>query len=344
MANTIGCLVMDLVGTELTAEERDLIQHPLVGGVILFTRNYQSRFQLKSLCTAIRQAKQSPILIMADQEGGRVQRFRDEFTRMPSMGYFGEQYKTNPQKALQWMSESAWLLATELVSAGIDLSLGPVLDLDRGLNTVIGNRAFAAESETVVALAKAFQHGLSQAGMAATGKHFPGHGAVHVDSHIGLPVDERSFEEVKRTDLQPFIAMIEAGIPAILAAHIVFPAIDALPAGFSRRWLHDILRGELKFTGTILSDDLHMEAANISADYADRVLAAREAGCDFALVCNHRPGVIAALDKVPAAMHQVAPERWQPLYIERKELSETFQTTPRWREIHSIITTLNEGV
>ena len=344
MADTIGCLVMDVQGTELTAEERELISHPLVGGVILFARNYQSRSQLKTLTRAIRQAKQTPLLIMADQEGGRVQRFRDEFTRMPPMGYFGEQYAINPQETLQLLSDSAWLLAQELISVGVDLSLGPVLDLNRGLNTVIGNRSFGESSEKVIALAQAFSLGLAQAGMAATGKHFPGHGHVHVDSHVGLPVDERSYEEVKRTDLQPFITLIQSGIPAILAAHIVFPAIDSLPAGFSKRWLRDILRGELNFTGTILSDDLHMEGANISADYADRVLAAREAGCDFALVCNYRAGVIAALDKVPAALHQVARDKWQPLYVQHKDLNDTYQTEPRWQKIHSLITTLNEGV
>ncbi|TAK71599.1 MAG: beta-N-acetylhexosaminidase, partial [Gammaproteobacteria bacterium] len=270
MTNTIGAFIVDVEGKDLTAEERELLGHPLVGGVVLFARNYESRDQLQHLCHQIRAAHKSPLLIMVDQEGGRVQRFKEEFTRLPPMATFGKAYDEEPEKACQSAKECGALMAAELLSVGVDLSLAPILDLDKKRNTVIGDRAFHANAQTVITLAKAFIRGMQETGMASVGKHFPGHGGVALDSHVAIPVDGRSLSELQCDDLMPFAHLIQAGIPALMAAHIVFPEVDELPVGFSSRWLKDVLRTQLKFTGTILSDDLNMEGANISSHYADR--------------------------------------------------------------------------
>lgn len=310
MTDTIGSLIISLEGSDLSPEERELLAHPLTGGVILFTRNYESRAQLKHLCQAIRSARKTPLLILVDQEGGRVQRFIPEFTRLPCMGEFGRQYTENPAAACQQARDCGHLMASELLSVGVDLSLAPVLDLNKGLNTVIGERAFHSDPQTVIQLASAFIQGMRTAGMASAGKHFPGHGTVTLDSHLATPVDERAMNDVEHDDMLPFAAMIKAGISAIMPAHIIFPRVDTLPVGFSRIWLQDVLRTRLGFTGPILSDDLNMQGANISANYADRVAAARAAGCDFALLCNNRNGVIQALDSLPYAMHLIDKEKW----------------------------------
>lgn len=310
MSDKIGALIVDVKTTELTPEEREILAHPLIGGVTLFTRNYDNRTQLKQLCESIRQSSKTPLLILVDQEGGRVQRFIEEFTRLPAMGALGEMYDTQPEKATQSAQHYGKLMAHEILTSGIDLSLAPVLDLNRGLNTVIGARAFHADPAVVTTLATALIEGMQAAGMAAVGKHFPGHGGVLEDSHLALPTDTRTFAEIANSDLLPFAALVKKGISAMMAAHIVFPAIDALPVSYSRRWLQDILRSQLKFQGTIFSDDLTMEGANISENYADRVKAAREAGCDFALLCNHPEGVIQAIDQLPLHAHWVSKEKW----------------------------------
>lgn len=308
-----GCLIADLEGREITAEEREIVSHPLVGGVILFSRNYESRSQLSHLCQSIRAVRSAPLLLMVDQEGGRVQRFINEFTRLPNMGVFGKTYDDNPDLAQNQAKHCGRLMAVELLTAGLDLSLAPVLDLNKGKNSVIGDRAFHSTSKAVIALAHAFVQGMQEAGMAATAKHFPGHGSVTLDSHVALPVDDRPLGEIESDDLLPFAALIQSGVSAVMAAHIVFSRIDNLPVGFSSLWLQDILRKRLGFTGTIFSDDLNMEGANISSNYTDRVVAAREAGCDFALLCNNRGGVIEVLDHLPHANHRVSKEKWSVL-------------------------------
>lgn len=313
MNDTIGALIISLDGLELTSEDKEILNHPLVGGVILFARNYASKRQLTALCQAIRDSRKQPALIMVDQEGGRVQRFKGDFSTLPPMGRFGELFTANPALACQEASACGALMASELLSAGVDLSLAPVLDVNRRLNTVIGDRAFHTDADTVATLSIAFMQGMKRAGMASVGKHFPGHGSVAVDSHIGLPVDLRTFAEVAASDLQPFVELIKAGIPAIMAAHILFPAVDDKPVGFSARWLKDILRGQLGFKGMIISDDLNMEGANISTNYADRAAAAKEAGCDVLLLCNQRPGVIQALDHLPWQAYQLHKHQWSML-------------------------------
>lgn len=311
--NKIGALIIDIVGHELSQEDREILAHPLVGGVILFARNYDSRKQLKQLCQQIHELRDTPLLIMVDQEGGRVQRFINEFTSLPAFSTFGKRYENDPYVACDSARYYGHLMASELLSTGINFSLSPVLDLNKGMSTIIGERAFHRDPIIVIQLAKAFIQGMQSAGMAATGKHFPGHGSVTLDSHVAVPVDERSLSEIEQEDMLPFIQLFNKGISAIMAAHIIFPKVDKLPVGFSHAWLHDILRVRLGFAGTIFSDDLHMEGANISANYADRMMCAREAGCDFVLLCNHRPGVIQVLDQVSSMPHQVTQDKWHAL-------------------------------
>ncbi len=319
MTKKIGSLMIDIAGLELTPEDADVLSHPLVGGVILFTCNYETREQLKRLCQQIRATRTQPLLIMVDQEGGRVQRFRNEFTRLPPMAYFGELYDSHPQQALQLARKHGHLMATELLTVGVDISLAPVLDLRNAISEAIGDRAFHANPAIVIILANAFIAGMRLAGMAATGKHFPGHGSIKQDSHVTLPNDERTLADLEKTDLIPFAALIKQGITAMMAAHLRFPQIDQQAISFSPYWLQTILRKKLGFNGVIMSDDLHMEGANISSHYADRVLAAREAGCDFTLVCNHRSGVINVLDQVPASAHLIDIEKWGKLQGQGKE-------------------------
>lgn len=334
MHSKIGPLVIDLQGFELTPEEKDLLAHPLVGGLILFTRNYENKSQLKSLCQAIRQARTKPILIMADQEGGRVQRFRQNFFALPPVGFLGEWYDKNPTIALELSRQTGWLMANEVIACGVDLSLAPVVDLNKGISTVIGDRAFHATPEAVTQLAHAYINGMREAGMTATIKHFPGHGSVAADSHHATPVDNRALKEILEVDVEPFRQLIQSGVAAVMAAHIIFPQVDQHQVGFSRRWLQDILRGQLKFNGTIMSDCLSMEGASISANYADRFIAAREAGCDVTLLCNHRAGVIQVLDQVQHEKHQLTADKWQPL---QANFTLTTQATERTAQTQSFL-------
>jgi beta-N-acetylhexosaminidase len=312
-SNKIGCFIIDLKSTELSPEEREMLAHPLVGGIILFTRNYESRQQLAHLCQQVRTAQKKPLLIMVDQEGGRVQRFIPEFSRLPRMAELGELYDTNPNAAIAMAKKCGMTMASELISAGVDLSLAPVLDLNKEICIAIGDRSFHADPRAVILLAQALVQGMKEMGMAATGKHFPGHGSVNTDSHTALPVDERSLDVIVKEDMVPFSALIKLNINAIMAAHIIFPAVDSLPVGYSSIWLKDILRGQLEFTGVVLSDDLNMEGANISANYADRVQASRDAGCDFTLLCNNHAGVIQVLDQLAAEKYNVSEEKWASL-------------------------------
>jgi len=296
----MGPVILDLLGPELNPEEKELLQHPLVGGVILFSRNYENPQQIKALCQAIRQSRTSPLLITVDQEGGKVQRFREGFTLIPPMAEIGELYDKDQNLGIQQAQHWGWKMASELLAVGVDLSFAPVLDLNKGLNPVTNNgRPFHRESKIVAILARALMQGMQKAGMAATGKHFPGHGEVRVDTHVAMPVDPRDWATIEEEDLLPFAQLIEFGIEAIMPAHILFSAVDDKPACFSARWLRDILRKKLKFTGVIFSDDLNMGGANFTENYSDRAQTALEAGCDFALICNNRSAAINILDQLP---------------------------------------------
>jgi len=282
----LGPVIVDVAGFALTPEERTRLQHPLVGGVILFTRNYESPDQLAKLTTEIHSLRQPPLLISVDHEGGRVQRFREGFTTLPPMRELGVLWDDEPAAAKLLAQQTGYVLAAELRACGVDLSYTPVLDIDHGNSSVIGNRAFHSNPLAVTELALGLIHGLRDGGMSSVGKHFPGHGHVRADSHHEMPVDTRTLSEIEHSDLEPFRRLIDNGLGAIMPAHVVYPDVDDKPAGFSRRWLEEILRGRLRFDGMIFSDDLSMEGARGAGSIVERAKAAFGAGCDMVLVCN----------------------------------------------------------
>ncbi|MFN8901893.1 MAG: beta-N-acetylhexosaminidase [Lysobacteraceae bacterium] len=277
-------LIFGISGTELTAQERDWLQHPAAAGVILFKRNFASRQQVTELAAAIREAAPRPQLLCVDQEGGRVQRFVEGFTKLPALAPFGPLYDRDPGAALRLAQEHAWLMASEIRAIGLDLSFAPVVDLGRG-NLAIGDRAFHADPQVVAAFTRAYVQGMHAAGMAATLKHFPGHGSVLEDTHFDEAIDPRPLDVLEREDLVPFAAGIEAGAEAVMLAHVTYPAIAPEPAGYSPFWLKDVLRDRMGFRGVAFSDDIGMAAAESAGGVQARIDAHLDAGCDVVLVC-----------------------------------------------------------
>lgn len=298
-------LMLDLLSVDVSEVEAEMLRHPQVGGLILFSRNFSSRVQLISLVQQIRQIRPE-ILIAVDHEGGRVQRFKDGFTLIPAMGDIIPAAKGDITLAKRWACELGFLMAIELLACDIDLSFAPVLDLN-GISQVIGKRSFSADPIEVIALAERFIDGMAEAGMGAVGKHFPGHGSVAADSHIAQPIDEREAEAIFNKDILPFKELIAKGqLSGIMPAHVIYSKIDPKPAGFSSYWLQRVLRQELGFKGVIFSDDLGMKGASFAGDYLGRAQAALDAGCDMILVCNDNPAVMSLLDGFvwPAAAPQ----------------------------------------
>ncbi len=281
-----GPVMLDVLGKQLTAEDEARLRHPLVGGVILFARNYESPSQLAELTASINALRSPPLLIAVDHEGGRVQRFRDGFTKIPAMRELGKVWDEHPKRAKHLAEQIGYVLASELRACGVDFSFTPVLDVDYGASSVIGDRAFHAEPQAIAELAHSLLIGLKQGGMPTVGKHFPGHGFVSADSHLEIPLDERSYTDIELCDLIPFRQMVNFGLTAVMPAHVIYPKVDPRPAGFSKVWLKDILRGELGFEGCIFSDDLSMEGATVAGGIVQRAEAALNAGCDMVLVCN----------------------------------------------------------
>lgn len=334
---SLGPVMVDLGGTELTAEDRELLRHPAVGGVILFARNFASPAQLLELTTAIHGLREPRLLIGVDQEGGRVQRFREGFTRLPPAGRFGALNQSDPKRARGACAAVAWLMAAELHAAGVDFSFAPVLDLDRGQSRVIGDRGFGASVDAVVALASAWVEGAGLAGMASVGKHFPGHGGVEADSHCELPTDDRDWYTLAAEDLVPFERLIAQGLPAVMPAHVVYPRVAPEPAGFSPFWLGDVLRRHLGFQGVIFSDDLNMAAAQAGGGYAERARAALAAGCDMALICNNRPAAGEIVDALRGYSDPAAQLRLLRMHGRGHPRPGRLHEDPRWRDaVHQV--------
>lgn len=292
-----GPVMLGIEGYELTAADRVRLRHRLAGGAILFARNYASPAQLDRLTAEIHALRDPPLLIAVDHEGGRVQRFRDGFSAIPPMHALGERWDRDVGGAAREAARLGWTLASELRAHGVDFSFAPVLDLDYGSSTVIGDRAFHRNPNAVAHLAAALCGGLAAGGMAAVGKHFPGHGFVAPDSHVDLPRDERAYEQIAVEDLVPFGALVKRGLAGMMPAHVVYPAIDVLPAGYSHTWLQDILRQRFGFDGLIVSDDLGMAGAFAAGDIVARAAAAQAAGCDMVLACNDMAAADLLLDR-----------------------------------------------
>lgn len=303
----LGPVMLDVVGATLTDADRKRLMHPLTGGVILFSRNFQASAQLSALTTEIHALRTPALLIAVDHEGGRVQRFRDGFTAIPAMRELGLAWEKNAAKAKQLAQDTGYVLAAELRAHGVDLTFAPVLDVDFKRSSVIGDRAFHADPEIIAPLAQALVHGLNLGGMSSVGKHFPGHGHVRADSHHEVPVDDRSYVDIEQCDLMPFRRLIGAGLGAVMPAHVIYPQVDAQPAGFSSKWLKQILRQQLEFDGVIFSDDLSMEGAKGAGGIVARANAALTSGCDMVLVCNDAGAadeLLAGLDYTMPAVAQ----------------------------------------
>ena len=292
---SLGPLMVDVAGTALTREDREMLAHPLVGSVILFTRNYADPEQLQRLVQDIHAVRTPPLLVAVDHEGGRVQRFRPGFSALPALRRIGHRLRSRRRAGLETRAPPRLADGGGAAGLGVDFSFAPCVDLDYGVSEIIGDRAFHRRAESVARLAVAYMHGMRDAGMQATAKHFPGHGAVVADSHLALPVDRRELADLG-DDLMPYRWLIDNGLPAVMVAHVLFPAVDALPASFSARWVGGVLRGELGFTGAVFADDLSMAGAASIGDIVSRATQALAAGCDVLPVCNDRANLTRLLD------------------------------------------------
>ena len=291
-------MVVDVLGPVLTDEDRERIRHPAAGAVILFARNYENPEQLAALTADIERLREPALPVCVDHEGGRVQRFREGFTLIPPMRTLGRLWDRDRAKAREAATAIGYIIASELGAHGVDFSFAPVLDLDYGGSSVIGDRALHFDPTAVGALGACLVRGLAQGGVAAVAKHFPGHGYAEADSHVAVPRDERAFKEIARKDIVPYKAVIEAGLAAVMPAHVIYPQVDSQPAGYSPHWLQEVLRQQLGFQGIIFSDDLSMEGAAVAGGPPERARAAIAAGCDMVLLCNDPKGLDALLESL----------------------------------------------
>ncbi|MDP3905026.1 MAG: beta-N-acetylhexosaminidase [Methylococcaceae bacterium] len=329
----IGPIMLDIQGLTLDAVDKEKLNHPNTGAVILFSRNYQDPEQVTELINNIRAARNGDILIAVDQEGGRVQRFQQGFTRLPPAARFLD--------APDLAKPAGWLMAAELLAVGVDFSFAPVLDIDCGVSEIIGNRSFSTNPAQATKLASDFRNGMNEAGMAATGKHCPGHGAVALDSHLTLPIDDRDLDAIRAKDLLPFKQLIAEGLEGIMPAHVLYPQIDPNPAGFSTFWLQTILRKELAFDGVIFSDDLSMEGAASVGDFPTRAKLAQQAGCDMILVCNNPAAAEQVLESLPVTKNPVSEQRLKRMQGKSTLNREQLLRTEKWHQLSNLINSLN---
>jgi len=340
--NLLGPVILDVAGLALSENDKQLLANPWVGGVILFSRNYSDQDQLRSLVSELRESRPG-ILVAVDHEGGRVQRFRSGFTRIPPMQTLERLFLGDAEEGLICARDVGWLLASELLAFGIDISFAPVMDVDRDLSSIIGDRSFSADPAIVTRLVDAFIDGMHEAGMAVTGKHFPGHGGIKGDSHLELPVDTREMSELLQRDLVPFKQLISK-LDGIMPAHILFPAIDKHPVGFSRWWLKNYLRDELGYRGIVFSDDLSMEGAVGAGGYGERALAALSAGCDSVLICNNREGAESALAYLSSSCKDIVTAPLERMAGRQKPDWSCLTSSERWQKTQQLCCELSEMV
>jgi beta-N-acetylhexosaminidase len=332
----LGPAVIDVVGTALTDEDRERLRHPAAGGVILFSRNYETPEQLSALTEDIEKLREPALPICVDHEGGRVQRFRAGFSAIPPMRELGRLWDRDRAAARETARALAFIVGAELAAHGVDFSFAPVLDLDYGGSSVIGDRALHFDPTAVGALAACLVKGLGQSGVAAVAKHFPGHGYAVADSHVAAPRDERGFKDILRKDMLPYRSVIEAGVAAVMPAHVVYPQVDPEPAGYSKRWLQEILRGQLAFEGLIFSDDLSMEGAAVAGGPPERAKAALAAGCDMVLLCNNPKG----LDELLSSLESVSLQKPERLDRMRKQGGRDLRKSVAYREAQEALQNL----
>jgi len=333
---TLGPLMLDVAGTTLTSADRELLAHPLVGGVILFSRNYADPEQIRNLISSIHAVRSPALLVAVDHEGGRVQRFREGFTHLPPVHVIGHQYDMDPQRGKELAEASGWLMAAEMRAIGVDISFAPVLDLGWGVSEVIGDRAFHRDPDVVADLARAYARGMRKAGMEATIKHFPGHGAVVADSHHKLPVDRRCDADL-REDMRPFERLVNWGVCSVMMAHVVYAEVDLWPASLSDYWIKQILRKEMNFRGAVFCDDLSMAAAAVAGDMPSRLRRALDCGCDMVPICNNRDAVLSIIDSFGGYQNPLAQLRLSRLHGRQQTSLEDLRTSTQWRSASRLI-------
>ena len=339
---SLGPVMLDIDGLALSPADRDLLREPAVGGVILFSRNFESVAQVTDLVSEIRALRSPPLIVAVDHEGGRVQRFRDGFTVMPPMRHIGREYDRDRESGLSIARKAGWLIASELRAAGIDLSFGPCIDLDWGISEIIGNRAFHRKPDAVSELGASFARGLRSAGMVAVAKHFPGHGAVVADSHLKLPVDRREYGSIL-DDMRPYESMINTGVVAgVMLAHIVYSEIDSMPAGFSEYWIQRELRSRLGFGGAVFCDDLSMKATTSYGRMAKRARLALDAGCDMILVCNDRDAAHQAVDSLRNYSNPLSLVRLARLHGTGHPMRESLLASDDWQDANKLFASWSE--
>lgn len=341
---SLGSVMVDIEGVELQPQEIERLMDPMVAGVILFSRNFASVEQLQQLTQAIHDLRHPRLLIAVDHEGGRVQRFREGFTHIPPMRTLGELFDADAEQAYQAAEKIGWLLAAELLAVGVDFSFAPVVDLDYGGSKVIGDRAFHPSPIAVANLSYHLMSGMRKAGMASVAKHFPGHGYIEADSHYEIAIDSRSFNEIERHDLQPFLNLIENGLDAVMPAHVIYDKVDQNPAGFSSFWLQKVLRQQCHFEGAIISDDMSMRAATEFGSAAQRVRNALQAGCDLVLVCNDPMAADEVLSQVHWHSNTLSHARLIRLHAHGRFSYEKLQYDPQWQAAVAVINKLNQKV